>query len=49
MFIILPTLSRILGVAGLGALIAFIVSLFNGEGDSALGGLWDSIKGLFGG
>ena len=29
MFFIIPTITRVLGVAGIGAIIAFIVSLFN--------------------
>lgn len=29
MFIIIPTISRILGVAGIGGIIALIVSLFS--------------------
>jgi hypothetical protein len=44
-FIIIPTISRILGVAGLGGIIAIIVSLFGGDG---LGGVVDTVTGFFG-
>jgi len=40
MFIILPTISRILGIAG----IAYIVNLFN---NGTMGELWESFLGLF--
>ncbi|MCL2495758.1 MAG: hypothetical protein FWE98_08945 [Oscillospiraceae bacterium] len=45
MFIIVPTISRVLGVAGIGGIIALLISLFSGEG---LGGIWDTITGFFG-
>jgi len=28
MFFIIPTISKVLGVAGIGAIVAFIISLF---------------------
>ena len=43
MFIIVPTISRILGIAGIGGIIAFLVNLFSGEDI----GWWDSITGFF--
>ena len=46
MFIIVPTISRVLGVAGIGGIIAFLISLFSGG--EGLGGIWDTIRGLFG-
>jgi len=44
MFIIVPTISRILGVAGMGVIATFIFGLFTNEGDA---GLWDTIKNFF--
>jgi len=46
MFIIVPTISRILGMAGMAAIATFIFGLFTNEGDA---GLWDTIKGFFSG
>jgi len=40
MFIILPTISRILGVAG----IAYIVKLFQ---DGTMGNIWEAFLALF--
>ena len=40
MFIILPTISRLLGLAGLAFLVNAVINFFGGEGGGLFGGLF---------